>query len=201
MLLLLLIIFLIRLNLLAIYKLNIFLGHSSEQDFIIFPEKTHIETTINMSLNVNFVLQKSDMRPKKQGVFNGTKTTSISCSAKELNIHNKKNLYQVLSLESQDVSFHELKKAYRAKALQLHPDVYPSSRKEECTELFVELREAYEVLSDPNSRRIYDLSLVGGYAEHEQKEVYFSTRVWEMQLEGLKKRSANRSTRRNVWFA
>ncbi|KAI3734105.1 hypothetical protein L6452_13568 [Arctium lappa] len=85
--------------------------------------------------------------------------------------------------KSHTVGFHEVKKAYRAKAHQLHPDVIPSSVKEECTKKFVELREAYEVLSDPNSRRLYDLSLVDSKCD--------SRMVWEMQLEGLKRRSEN----------
>ncbi|KAL7590583.1 hypothetical protein Lser_V15G36971 [Lactuca serriola] len=157
-----------------------------------------------MSLKMNFVLQKSDLMFKKKSNINGTKmTTTISCRVKELPISNKKNLYQVLSLESQNVSFHDLKKAYRAKALQLHPDVSPSSIKEECTKQFVELREAYEVLSDPNSRRMYDLSLVEsmgcGLEDHAYsgKGVQYSRMVWEMQLKGLKHRS---DQRRNVQF-
>nr|XP_043613777.1 chaperone protein dnaJ 20, chloroplastic-like [Erigeron canadensis] len=155
-----------------------------------------------MALKMNFVLQKSDlMLIRNERVFNGIKkTTNISCRAKELhNIDNKKNFYQVLSLESQNVSFHDLKKAYRAKALQLHPDVYPSSKKEESTKRFVELREAYEVLSDPNTRRMYDLSLVGGHT-HREQNVHFSTTVWEAQLEGLKNRAAKRPKRRSIQF-
>ncbi|XP_076946563.1 chaperone protein dnaJ 20, chloroplastic-like [Bidens hawaiensis] len=130
----------------------------------------------------------------------GVKTTSIiSCKTKELQITNKKNLYQVLSVESQNVSFHDLKKAYRAKALKLHPDVCPTSKKGECTEQFVELREAYEVLSDPQTRRMYDLSLVGDHACGEQK-VSFSRMVWEMQLDGLKQRSTVRPKRKSIRF-
>ncbi|KAK1416272.1 hypothetical protein QVD17_32069 [Tagetes erecta] len=108
-----------------------------------------------------------------------------------------KNLYQVLSLESRDVSFEELKKAYRAKALQLHPDVCPSSVRDECTKKFVELHKAYEVLSDPNTRRMYDneLMLVESFgscdSSCDQREK-FSRKVWEVQLDGLKKRSADR---------
>ncbi|GKB94961.1 chaperone protein DnaJ 20, chloroplastic-like protein [Tanacetum coccineum] len=125
---------------------------------------------------------------------------SISCKIKELPMQNK-NLYQVLSLESPNVSFEELKKAYRAKALQLHPDVCTSSIREECTKQFVELHKAYEVLSDPNSRRMYDneLFLVESFGSCDSGHIYFddhkgngSKKVWELQLAGLKKRSADR---------
>ncbi|KAL4575646.1 hypothetical protein LXL04_022497 [Taraxacum kok-saghyz] len=147
-----------------------------------------------MSLKMNF-----DLMLNKHINVNGIKMTTISCKVKELPIGSKKNLYQVLSLESQNVSFHDLKKAYRAKALQLHPDVSPLSIKEECTKQFVELREAYEVLSDPNSRRLYDLSLVesmGCGAYNRDQRVQYSRMVWEMQLQGLK----HRSEKRNVHF-
>ncbi|KAK1416234.1 hypothetical protein QVD17_32023 [Tagetes erecta] len=150
-----------------------------------------------MSLTTSFVLPKSNylLLKKPKTHINGTKTitTTISCRTKE------KNLYQVLSVESQNVSFHELKRAYRAKARKLHPDVSPPSKKDECTKLFVELHEAYEVLSDPQSRRMYDLSLVGDCVFDEQR-VNFSRMVWEMQLDGLKQRSASRPKRRNIRF-
>ncbi|KAI3730493.1 hypothetical protein L1987_61663 [Smallanthus sonchifolius] len=155
-----------------------------------------------MSLTMNFVLKKSDLMLKKERVhINSIKTTTISCRAKELlQVHNKKTLYQVLSVESHNVSFRELKNAYRAKALELHPDVCSSLKKEECTTRFVELREAYEVLSDPNSRRMYDLSLVGDHANFHEQEVQFSRTVWEMQLDGLKQRSVTRPKRTNIRF-
>nr|XP_051190546.1 uncharacterized protein LOC127303875 [Lolium perenne] len=57
--------------------------------------------------------------------------------------------YKVLSLDhSVPVGEEEVKRAYRRLALQYHPDVCPPSRRAESTELFVELRRAYETLSD-----------------------------------------------------
>lgn len=49
----------------------------------------------------------------------------------------------------------DIKKAYRRKALQLHPDKNPD-RIEEATRLFAEVQQAYEVLSDPHERAWYD---------------------------------------------
>ncbi|CAH1425133.1 unnamed protein product [Lactuca virosa] len=152
-----------------------------------------------VSMKMNMVLQKSDsMLNRERNYICSFKSTSISCMAKELPMHND-NLYKLLSLESRNVSFNEIKKAYRAKALQLHPDVCPSSITDECTKQFVELHKAYEVLSDPNTRRMYDQELnmvecFGSCGSGHQFRFY-DRKVWEMQLAGLKKRSADRMER------
>ncbi|KAL8133166.1 hypothetical protein AgCh_008573 [Apium graveolens] len=110
----------------------------------------------------------------------------------------KANYYEVLSLSSEDnIGFEEIKKAYRSKALEFHPDVCPPSNRVESTRRFVEIREAYDTLSDPESRRMYDhqMSLVhslGGGHFYEDKRGEFSKKVWERQLSGLKKRSLDK---------
>ncbi|KKY15021.1 putative meiotically up-regulated protein [Phaeomoniella chlamydospora] len=50
---------------------------------------------------------------------------------------------------------YRLKKAYRRKALELHPD-RNYGNVEEATKLFAEIQSAYEVLSDPQERAWYD---------------------------------------------
>lgn len=64
-----------------------------------------------------------------------------------------KDYYDILGVE-RDASPESIKKAYRRRAMKVHPDVAPDDA--EAAEKFKELSEAYEVLSDPNKRAIFD---------------------------------------------
>lgn len=66
----------------------------------------------------------------------------------------KTDYYELLGVE-QTATHIELKKAYRKKALLLHPDKNPDDV-ENTTRLFHEVRVAYETLSDPQERSWYD---------------------------------------------
>jgi molecular chaperone DnaJ len=65
----------------------------------------------------------------------------------------KRDYYEVLGVD-RTADNEEIKKAYRKLALKFHPDRNPNDKAAE--EKFKELGEAYEALSEPQSRAAYD---------------------------------------------
>jgi len=64
-----------------------------------------------------------------------------------------KDYYDVLGVK-RGASDKEIKQAYRKLARKFHPDLNPGDKVAE--EKFKELQEAYDVLSDPENRKLYD---------------------------------------------
>ncbi|KAJ4969275.1 hypothetical protein NE237_015976 [Protea cynaroides] len=122
------------------------------------------------------------------------------------------NFYELLGI-SESGSFSEIKQAYKQLALKYHPDVSPPERIEEYTKRFIQVHEAYEILSDPNMRALYDRDLARGlhlafsarkgYSYDEGMEDRSNWRNhWNSQLEGLKQRSMHKDSRGNMsWGA
>ena len=81
-----------------------------------------------------------------------------------------KDYYKILEVE-EDASEEEIKLAYRRLAKKYHPDLNKTDPK--AKEKFIELHEAYDTLSDPQRREIYD------QAGYNPKNIDLSDLLWK----------------------
>jgi DnaJ family protein C protein 7 len=89
----------------------------------------------------------------------------------------RKDLYAVLGVaRGSAASDQEVKTAYKKAALKWHPDRHSSGKEEKKAEAetrFKEIGEAFEILSDPTKRRLYDQGFdkeeIEQRAEHERQ--------------------------------
>ncbi|KAF2835929.1 DnaJ-domain-containing protein [Patellaria atrata CBS 101060] len=95
-------------------------------------------------------------------------------------VETKTSYYELLGVEKQ-ASQDDIKKAYRRKALELHPD-RNYGKEDDATKLFAEIQAAYEVLSDPQERAWYDShesailrGNTGEESEHYEHDVRITT--------------------------
>ncbi|KAF8391948.1 hypothetical protein HHK36_022288 [Tetracentron sinense] len=122
------------------------------------------------------------------------------------------SFYELLGI-SESGTFSEIKQAYKQLALKYHPDVSPPDRTEEYTRRFIQVQEAYEILSDPRMRALYDKDLsMGLHLAFSARKRYQNDEVleergewknrWQSQLTELKRRrSMNMDSRGNMSWA
>ena len=65
-----------------------------------------------------------------------------------------KDLYKTLNIQKDSPTTAEIRKAYRRLSLKYHPDKNPGD--EEAAEKFRQVQEAYDIVSDEDTRKIYE---------------------------------------------
>ncbi|CAK8578472.1 unnamed protein product [Lathyrus sativus] len=124
----------------------------------------------------------------------------------------KLSFYDLLGIPESG-SLTDIKSAYKQLARKYHPDVSPPDRVEEYTKKFIQVHEAYETLSDPSRRIMYDQDMARGVnlafnarkrynhsdQGSEQKDEWKSR--WQSQLSGLKRRSDSKVAADNMSWA
>ncbi|GLJ27125.1 hypothetical protein SUGI_0531890 [Cryptomeria japonica] len=130
----------------------------------------------------------------KQSVLKTATTIRAFQSQNAPHFSSSSSLYDVLCI-SPDASVRDIKSAYRRMALKYHPDVCPPAEREEYNSLFLQVKEAYETLSDPQLRQDYDWRLQNMFTVGDYEGRLASSHVWEAQLmELIKKRSGYNSS-------
>lgn len=96
------------------------------------------------------------------------------------------NCYEILGVR-RDASAAEIKKAFRLKAKQYHPDTAGGAS--DTTEQFRRLVHAYEVLSDARQRSIFDESFFTRFHIHRTRGESFDYHTWLMNRDDDESRS------------
>ncbi|WCJ37973.1 Chaperone protein DnaJ [Euphorbia peplus] len=132
--------------------------------------------------------------------------SATAVEAEPVYVNTQSTLYELLGI-SETGTLSEIKNAYRQLARKYHPDVSPADRTEEYTKMFLEVQEAYETLSDPESRASYDRDMARAlFNGRKRDQVGFVDREewedrWQSQLEELIRSSNNDESQRMSWGA
>ncbi|OWM85927.1 chaperone protein dnaJ 11, chloroplastic [Punica granatum] len=87
------------------------------------------------------------------------------------------SLYEVLQVK-RTATTTEIKTAYRALAKLYHPDALSQTEYDDGRD-FIEIHSAYETLSDPAARALYDLSLGRAHLSPGGRAGFYPSRRWE----------------------
>lgn len=114
------------------------------------------------------------------------------------------NYYNILNI-SKTADEAQIKHAYRNLAMQYHPDKNPGNKAAE--ERFKKITEAYSILSDPQKRKDYDLSMSNSFGSYSYnynensnpfEEDIFSFR-WKEYGKNSEQRKSSKITRKEAF--
>lgn len=88
----------------------------------------------------------------------------------------EKNYYDILEI-NKNASQEIIEKAYKILVKKYHPDLQEANLKNEYEEKIKEINEAYEILSDPEKRKNYDLTLKNNEISNEDYNNLYNENV------------------------
>ncbi|KAD5317394.1 hypothetical protein R6Q59_032730 [Mikania micrantha] len=170
-----------------------FLNSSKKQPISSLPSQNSLKFN-NTHVNI------SQIRTRPRNI-----TVKASATATFIQSPEKETLYDLLGI-SENGTLSEIKRAYKKMALKYHPDVSPPDRAEEYTVRFIRVQEAYETLSDPEARSMYDNCMAKGFAFSGRRETRFDPRSddrkrWKEQISELQRRSSRVDQARGMSWA
>ncbi|KAL1557502.1 chaperone protein dnaJ 20, chloroplastic-like [Salvia divinorum] len=146
--------------------------------------------------SISFASHVSGSRIAVKSPFGPRRARIEACRA--VTAGTAESLYEVLGIGESVSSVSDIKKAYKKMARKYHPDVSPPERVDENTRRFIMVKEAYEILSNPQRRALYDRNLAAGHHVQEIEENEEWKMRWQTQLDELKRRSNDISRRERM---
>ena len=108
-----------------------------------------------------------------------------------------KNYYEILQI-NQNASPEIIEKAYKTLAKKYHPDLQEESNKKQAEEILKEINEAYEILSDPNKKKLYDQNLKNQtISQEEYDQVHEENEFLKEKLNNLNRNYSNNVVQNN----
>lgn len=102
-----------------------------------------------------------------------------------------KNYYEILEVD-RNASPEIIEKAYKTLAKKYHPDLHDATHKKEAEETFKMINEAYEILSNPDQRSLYDQRLEDTIISQDKyDEMYEQNQVLKNKLNDLQQHMYN----------
>ena len=109
-----------------------------------------------------------------------------------------KNYYDILQI-NQNASLEIIEKAYKTLAKKYHPDLQEENNKKEAEEILKEINEAYEILSNPDKKAIYDQNLKNEtISQEDYDKIYYQNEELKAELNNLKNNISNTTTSSNI---
>ena len=109
-----------------------------------------------------------------------------------------KNYYDILQI-NQNASPEIIEKAYKTLAKKYHPDLQEEVNKKEAEEILKEINEAYELLSNPDKKALYDQNLKNeDISQEDYDKIYYQNEELKKEINNLKNNISNTTTSSDI---